>query len=188
MGALIPSPEGAPVQFANPHGLDFGPGNPGVRVPDSPSLSLTGRFTLCAWVRLRQLGPQPYHGVIEKWEMNAAGMAQNGYYLRVDAGGNVRAGVLGGTNKIEFGGSRKLPLGTWVHLAFVNDGVNLKLYVDGVADGSAPAIFMPTGGTSPLEIGRAMGNNALAGMMDDVRIYSIALGGADITQLVRGYP
>jgi hypothetical protein len=80
--------------------------------------------------------------------------------------------------------------GRWRFLAYVADGNTLKVYVNGVQQGSADMHNngMSFGNTAaPLRIGMggAFGvNHYFTGSMDDLRIYNRALSKADITSLM----
>ena len=79
-----------------------------------------------------------------------------------------------------------LPLNTWYHAAATYDGINMRLYLNGVQVASvaksgslAPCLDVP------LHIGRSPeGSNYLRGAIDDVRIYSSALNATEIKALM----
>ncbi len=186
MGGPMSSTITAPVMFPNPRSLEFPQGNPGVRVPDSPTLSLTGNFTIAAWVRPTTIGGTAFRGVVEKWETVDAG-PQNGYFLRLDSIGTMRGTIFAGNTPFTVNGNRKVTPQTWTHVALVREGPRLSLYVDGAIDKEAAPGPVPTGnGTSPLEIGRAMGTSPFEGLIDDVRIYNRALTPMEMAALARG--
>ena len=83
-----------------------------------------------------------------------------------------------------------IPLGTWVHLATTFDGTTLKSYVNGVLQQSVPASFNLTkvGGHMPLNIGLRNisihpDESDFNGVIDDVRVYKVALSGGDVAQV-----
>src|SRR5262249_7983339 len=79
-------------------------------------------------------------------------------------------------------GSTTVTAGQWHHLAAVYDGSTLKVYVDGVVDGSVAASVSPGDGSNSLKLG-ARGDDAalrLQGEIDEVAIYGHALTPEDI--------
>lgn len=78
-------------------------------------------------------------------------------------------------------GSTVVPLNTWTHLAGVWDGSELRVYINGVLDGTATI----TGGTlvssaNPVRIGANLLSEAFTGRIDEVRIWRTARTGAQI--------
>jgi len=66
--------------------------------------------------------------------------------------------------------SSKITTGTWQHLAFVNDGTNIKIYLNGTNVGTQ-AVLTPTSYVGPLAIGlRSDSTLPLNGYIDDLRI------------------
>lgn len=78
-------------------------------------------------------------------------------------------------------GSTIVPLNTWTHLAGVWDGSQLRVYINGVLDGTAAI----TGGTlvssaNPVRIGANLLSESFTGRIDEVRIWRTARTGAQI--------
>lgn len=73
----------------------------------------------------------------------------------------------GAQNRVESVGT--VPTGQWVHLAMVNDGGTIRLFIDGQPDGSAAISGTPQSISEDLTIGMAL-NVSLNGWMDDIRI------------------
>jgi hypothetical protein len=73
-------------------------------------------------------------------------------------------------------------LGTWVHIACVNDGTTSKLYVNGVMTTSVAAAAL-----TPKPTLGAVANNSptfgspLIGALDELRVFSQAKTAAEIT-------
>ncbi len=80
-----------------------------------------------------------------------------------------------------------LSTNTWYHLAGTYDGTNTKIYVNGTEQGNGAPSFTPATGTMPTEIGRdpydAANRLYMDGLIDDARIYSRALTGAEVQAL-----
>ena len=72
--------------------------------------------------------------------------------------------------------------GNWYHLTGVYDGTQLKIYVNGVRDGSKAETRALTQRTSSVRIGvGGTVNEPLKGIVDDVRIYNRALSDTEIS-------
>lgn len=148
-----------------------------VEVPDSPSLSMTGPFTLEANIYLNTNVQQ---AIIEKYDYPGL----NGYGLRL-LSGKITAFIcdptlFGATHGII--GATTVSPGVWHHVAAVYDGATLAVYLDGVLDGTVATPVTPTDGAASLKIG-ARGDDAntrLNGMIDEVKIYNRALSQSEV--------
>ncbi|MEU2612407.1 LamG-like jellyroll fold domain-containing protein [Micromonospora sp. NPDC007271] len=150
-----------------------------IAVPDSASLSVSGSFTLEAWVKLNDVCGQ--HSVVEKYDAPA----YNGYLLRVLPGGRISALTLAGAGQLaSVEGRTVVSPDEWHHLAAVYDGSTISVYLDGRLDGSAATKVGPTDGAGSLKLG-ARGDDAgtrLAGLLDEVAVYDHALTADEIAQ------
>lgn len=79
-----------------------------------------------------------------------------------------------------FGGA--MPVGQWAHAAFVWNGTESKLFVNGQAV-AVNAAAPPGGGQGIALAAETGGPNPWQGLMDDVRVYQRALSDAEIAQL-----
>jgi hypothetical protein len=181
-----PSTLAAPVTFPNRGSLRFDETrSQAVRVPDAPSLSLTGPFTLAAWVR-PSAAPTGNQGVIEKWDWDGA-RARRGYFLRLEASRKPRAAVFDANgNGVDVPAVGPVPADVWTHVAAVFDGSTLRIYVNGAVQGTAPNAPAPADGASALEIGRSGGVSGFDGNIDEARVYARALTGQEIAALAQG--
>jgi len=150
-------------------------GNQYVEAPDSASLDISSNITLAAWIYPRSLGGR----IVDKITAGA-----NDGYLLDTLNNRLRLIAIGGPS-----GSSILPTGSWVHVAGVYDGSQIRLYVNGAPDGTGPATGpIPTNNLT-LKIGNAHGAVVpFNGLIDDVRIYNRALSAADIQALASGTP
>ncbi len=143
-----------------------------VNVPDSATLSLTGNFSLEAWIRTNLNTVQ--QGIIEKFD--AAGT--NGYALRLTAAGKLQAVTYGAASSATVTGATTVTSGAWHHVAAVYNGATIKVYLDGAEDGSAAAAVNPTNGTNSLRIGAGGGTAGgfyFNGIIDELAIFNAAL-------------
>ncbi|TAN39110.1 MAG: hypothetical protein EPN23_00595 [Verrucomicrobia bacterium] len=148
-----------------------------VVVPEHPELSPTNGLTIECWVKTDVAGQNNW------WMINRVfgGCANTGY----------RLGLVGGRPCLEIpqtnwshslAASAPLPLGRWVHLAGTFDKHTMRLYVDGVEQGSLDR----SGPIKPNHMHLILGNydvgcaSHFVGLLDDVRLYDRALSPGEI--------
>jgi hypothetical protein len=161
--------------------LSFNGTNSWVTVADSATLDLANAMTLEAWVN-----PTTING----WEcvlMKEAGTdlayALYGDDNGEDAGQPRRpiVSVRQGNNTYWTPGTAQLALNTWTHLAATYDGTNLKMYVNGSLASSQSRTGPINVSSGALRIGGdSIWGEYFNGLIDEVRIYSRALGQAEI--------
>jgi len=153
-----------------------------------PSIQITtSAITLAGWVKSSSFPTGVAQRFISKavdsteqrtcWMLGQANNGQNHLSFRL------RTSALTTTLTAATG---TLPLNTWYHAAATYDGINMRLYLNGVQVASvaksgslAPCLDVP------LHIGRSPeGSNYLRGAIDDVRIYSSALNATEIKALM----
>ena len=72
-------------------------------------------------------------------------------------------------------GSTTITTGVWHHVAGVFDGSQMRVYLDGVLDGSVSTTNAPASGTSSLKIGRTSGGSYFGGLIDEARVSNSAV-------------
>jgi chitodextrinase len=155
-------------------GLVFNGTTAQITINDSASLHLTTGLTLEAWVNPTTVS-SAWRDVIYKGDDN--------YYLEATtaAGGVPAIGQLVGSTHGETYGLTPLPVNTWTHLAATYDGIVQRLYVNGTEVANHPQTGSIVTSSNPLQIG---GDNIysqhFAGMIDEVRVYNVALKPSDI--------
>ena len=155
-------------------GLMFNGTNSLITIADSASLHLTTGFTLEAWVNPTTVS-SAWRDVIYKGNDN--------YYLEATttAGGVPAIGQLVGTTHGETYGLTTLPLNTWTHLAATYDGALQRLYVNGTEVANHAQTGTIVTSANPLQIGGdSIFGQYFAGMIDEVRVYNVALKPTDI--------
>ena len=125
--------------------IDFG---------DPAVLDLTGdEVTLSIWLRLGAAGTEMK--VFAKWS-DAAG--DFSYLLSVLANNHALFAVFtGATDTVE--GTTDLNDGEWHHVAGTYDGSDIRIYVDGVEEGSTAASGTMSSNTAPVRIGAGSGGS-----------------------------
>jgi len=142
-----------------------------VQVPDSASLDLTAQITIDAWVYPTVLGRR----VVDK--ITAGG--SDGYLLDTWPG-NVRF-IVGNIGVV---GSTPLSTGVWTHIAGTYNGSQLRVYVNGVLDGSVNTNIAIPANNLPLRIGADQnGSNLFNGLIDEVEIFDRAISAEEIQSI-----
>jgi Concanavalin A-like lectin/glucanases superfamily/Bacterial Ig-like domain len=137
-----------------------------------------GPRTVCAWVN-----------TASQCGTNCVAMmygTSGGVYL----GNRTSTGGFGFAGGADFLGGTSLKLNTWTHLCHVYDGNNLRIFLNGVQDGTGSSVAATTLGDGVV-IGKASGNatqSAFNGRLDDVRIYAGALTPMVIRQMAVQVP
>ncbi len=152
--------------------LSFNGSGARVTVKDAASLDLTNAMTLEAWVYPTAVGG--WRDVIYK--------ETNDIYYLMGSSQNGSLPAVGGTFATTAAfGTTSLPLNTWSHLAGTYDGAMLRLYVNGVPVGSQAQTGAIHTSTGVLSIGGdGLYGQYWAGLIDEVRIYNLALSQAQI--------
>lgn len=150
-----------------------------VAIPNSPSLNITGTFTLEAWINpsvTSALGK----GIIAK-----SPSSSGRYALRILSN---RIFIVSNTSsKLISRISNPIPLNTWTHVAGTLDTNGVyKIYINGNLDTSSTiANSFPNSGTDSLMIGSTNTSNEFEGMIDEVRVWNTALSAIQITGLMK---
>jgi hypothetical protein len=151
--------------------LSFNGTNALVTINNAPSLQLTSGMTLEAWVYPTTVN-NAWRDVIYKGNDN--------YYLEGTSSNSSRP-AMGGTFGSDLYGTGALTANTWAYLAATYDGATMRLYVNGVQVSSRAQTGAIATSTNPLQIGGdSIYGQFFAGRIDEVRIYSRALGVAEI--------
>ncbi len=163
--------------------LAFGGGM--VTLADDAVLKLTGAMTVTAWVTVDSFGASPR--VVSK----GGGAGSRGWELNFESDGTARFRVsIDGTDAT--GGAAAVApapgVGQWMHLAGVYEpSTAVRLYINGVEVATTttgvPATQHDT--SYPVAIGKRAANDccALAGQIDDVRIFDRPLGPQEVADL-----
>ncbi|GEM_PF-5950555 len=160
--------------------LQFDGENDILTIPDSNDLDFTEGFTLEAWVRPE--ATHPWATLFAKED--PSGELPYSFLLYAQNPGEVPSAYLTSVEAAETGvnGSAPLPLNTWTHVALTSDNEHSRLYIDGKLDetGSALPLLISNGA---LQIGgNEIWGEHFEGKIDEVRLYSEALGEAGIEE------
>jgi len=158
-----------------------------VSVNNSTTLSLTGSFTISAWI-FAKTGSTNQRGIVTKWDGSTS---TGGYDMRLEASKVLALGTFDATPGITSTSTtpRALTEGVWTHVAATYDSTGgvIKLYKDGTLDNpGVSGIPAPTASATALQIGQAQGAQFFHGNIDEVRIYNRALLDTEIVFLKDG--
>jgi hypothetical protein len=162
----------------------------GVRVDMRGALDNLAAYTIAAWILRPASHPGRYESVISRQQgdldYEAFNLAVVDDHLRAYRS-LTASGVPG-----RIDAPADLPLGAWIHVAAVWDGQKLRLYQDGLEIGSGAHDFPLQATTKPLFLGtneNADGDrDSLAGSLDEVLIYDVALSPQAMRALAMGAP
>ncbi len=150
-----------------------------IEAPDAPALDFIDTFTLAAWI----FPDNSANGDIQTIVSKPRSAGGTGYRLGLTSGGLLGLGANNGLGtNCALSSPAPLPAGQWSHVAGSLDGDGrVKLWIDGQVVADSPMLcpgFMLQNSTEPLQIGRefaALGGRHFDGMVDQVRLFNIAL-------------
>lgn len=177
------------------NGVTYAPGQVGqafslsgsayVQIPDSAALHMTTALTIEAWVKPAGLSTS-FGKFITKDLFSQCGSPYFVFSLEVDQSGRKPAFAVahstaaGDVSYVM--SSDPINVGQWSHLVATFDGRRVRIYVNGVLKGDAPAIKATLASSAmPLIIGRSAAcGQGIPGLYDEVSVYSRALTAAEI--------
>ncbi|MBN1466845.1 CotH kinase family protein, partial [candidate division KSB1 bacterium] len=166
-GLLRGNPQWTDGKYAG--GISFGGADDYVDCGDPENLNIENELTIAAWVKQRDAGNDEHNPWITKGDHSFAikHYSENQYEFFIYDGGwqTVRAPAAKEHN------------GAWHHFAGTYDGDNLVLYIDGERKASERFSGTINQTNDPINIGRnaEASDRFLDGVIDDVRIYNVAL-------------
>ncbi len=155
------SPTDGSMEFSPTYTSGTPTNNQYFSIPASNNYAFTGDFTVECWVNLKNVT-----GVYQSF----LGQYTSGtpWLLQVQPGGRLRlTGAYGADIS-----SSLLSINTWYHIALVRSGTSVKIYVNGVNNGSATitSTFGDATKITTIGAGDAPGNDRFNGFISNVRI------------------
>jgi YD repeat-containing protein len=161
-----------------------------VDVPGSTSLNITGPITVEAWIKVNAIDGS-YHDIVSRMNRNNTASG-GGYSLTVTNLGKLRLDLFQSNSSwSSLIGATAMSANTWHHVAGVFDGSQMRIYLNGVLDGSLNTTMGQASGSGPLRIGRAghepnapplyLPSYIFSGRIDDVRVSAAALYSSNFT-------
>ncbi|MBI2441816.1 MAG: LamG domain-containing protein [Lentisphaerae bacterium] len=151
-----------------------------IETPHNPSLNITRRITISAWILLRTIPPYAcWPAVVEK----RSGQPGSGYALlqcSESSAVKLESAGIGSVNT-----KNPLPLNTWVHVAGTYDGDKMQLYVNGALDSTtantsgsiiecATSVFIGRRSYEPVFFN---------GVLDEIMIFNRGLSAGEVKQI-----
>jgi hypothetical protein len=160
-------------------GLEFpGIGGSRVEVPHDDSLTLA-EWTITAWAKLP--GPGGAWAIIV---VKDPGDGMQNYALDLSPDGRVFSEVTSGGSWSDCGSTTIVYDDIWHFLAASHDGTTLRVYVDGVKENEQDFAAGDVN-TAPVAIGDRMNSaQPLLGVVDDIGLFSVALGEDDLNTIM----
>ena len=156
-----------------------------IEVGDVASIDLTGdQVTLSGWMKVDALNGE--QKLFSKWA-DAGGRFQ--YLLSINSADKPICAINTGSSKIATG-STTTPTGAWLHIAGTYDGSDIRVYLNGVQDGSIAQTGNMPDTTAPLTIGAGSGGSGseepFDGSLGHYAIWDIPLSADEIKSLANG--
>jgi concanavalin A-like lectin/glucanase superfamily protein len=158
-----------------------------VLIPTSTTLNLTASYTIAFWINIPALPSADDTILINKW---VNGLEDK--FTWINANGHIGFYLFEVTPVTSpLVSATALSLNTWHHVAATYNGADENIYIDGQFDASQVAAGDIANNTGSLcfahNASRAAFNNTyFAGDLDEIRWYSRALSGAEVTELAAG--
>jgi len=174
------------LQFESPYSnfsLEFDGTDDYIDCTNDSIFNLTTGMTISAWIN-------PTVAVTNKF-LVAKRWSTNSYQIATAGSINPQCSVWIGTTRYNASGSTVLSAGTWYHIVGTFDGSNVKVYVDGVLEGTTAASGSLDQTADIVSIAKGVNNNTynFNGKIDEVAIWDSALTAAQVTQVYNnGYP
>lgn len=152
-----------------------------VSIATNASLDFTTReLTLMAWIYLDVL---PASNVFSYLFYKTTNVANDGYYMRLrENDAKIDFAVKGDLARLR--STDTVPTGQWVHIAATYDGVEQKIYKDGILLDSKLEDTDIDSSTSNLGVGGGGATGSyFDGKMDEARIYGKALSANEIQEI-----
>lgn len=155
---------------------DLDGANDYVAIPNEGLYDVTGPMTVAAWIKVDAFDQQ-FQAIIAKgdgsWRLSREGTSDLLHFACT------------GLSSPHLTSNRGVNDGAWHHVAGVYTGSQIRLYIDGKLDSSLNSSGTITANNEPVQIGQnsQQANRNWEGGLFDVRLYDIALSGAEIAEL-----
>ena len=151
-----------------------------VRYNNAFDFSTSNSFTYSFWAKYNNSSQTSKDLIIK-----AASSKQNPrFFIGSDGSFNFRLYDGTSANNVNIPLSASIKNRTWHHFVGLNDGGTVKVYIDGIHQGTDSSTVIGTiQNSGAISIGAQYGANAFNGSLDDVRVYNRALTVNEIKQI-----
>ncbi len=159
------------------YALDFDGTNDYIDCGNNPSIQISGTaITMEAWIKPTKVGTM---SILKKCGIIGGG---TGYELYCGSAGFVYCRFNGNDASRALSTTSYPSTGAWIHVAATYDGVNTKMYINGVLEGTTAFTAAIVNSTNILEIANDPSTAArfFQGSIDEVRLWNVARTDADI--------
>jgi len=164
------------------HSLNLNGTSAFVQGPSSSGLSIAGAITVEAWIKIDSIGA--YRTIISKEAFQQTGTG-GGYRLAITDLGRVRLDLFQSHNTYTTAiGTTTVTPGVWQHVAGVFDGSQMRIYLNGVLNGTVSTTAGPATGTGNVYLGRfsySLNPYYFNGLIDEARVSNAALYTSNFT-------
>jgi len=156
-----------------------------IEIGDVAALDLTGdTVSLSSWIRIEALNGE--QKIFDKWSDVDSNFS---YLLSMNVDNKIIMAIHSGTTTIATG-TTTLSTGVWFHVAGTYDGSNIRVYLNGIEEGSTAKTGNMVSNTSPVRIGAGSGGvgteQPFNGDIGHCEIWDSALSANEIKSLSVG--
>jgi hypothetical protein len=167
------------------NGVSFDGSASYLEVPHAESLAVAeagADFSVTFWMLLRTWSPGTWRVIAHKG--TTAQERTFGMWIQLnDRTLHARISTTRDTNE-GLDGATPLPTGRWCHVAYVKQGGELRIYLDGKLDGRTTLTGDVVSNAGPIRFGKDPFFAGFDGMLDDIRIYRLALSDESVTEVI----
>jgi hypothetical protein len=161
-----------------------GSGSQSINFGNSSSINFNGNITMAAWVF--PTISNAYQVIIANSDGSGSGGNRN-YALFLSTSGTGQVYVVIGGNAIgDVAVTPAWTVNAWNHVVMTADGVNVKIYINGILANTTPSTSVSVNTAGRLVyVGAENGHYPLNGKLDEVAVWQKALNAAEVQQLYR---
>ncbi len=162
------------------YALDFDGADDYIDCGNDSSLQITSDLSISAWFKIDNSSPNSYFNIITKW---ISGNAAWSSYVAKSTGILSFWISTNGSTQIQINSNTNVNDGNWHHFTGINDGTNIKLYIDGNLEntGTGGTIY---NSTQNVLIGKTNQNSFLfSGSISNASIWNTALTSTQVSEI-----
>ncbi|MEM3616535.1 MAG: LamG domain-containing protein [Candidatus Bathyarchaeia archaeon] len=149
-----------------------------VFIENSPSLQVSQSITITAWTKVEETTGD-HQIILAKWYPSPS------YVLEMQPDGQTpQLAIVNSAGTVIYAISNiAIPIGEWAHITGTYDGLNVKIYVNGILTGTSELCGPINIGDQPVLIGAhavEWDRNWFNGIIDEVKIYNRALSAEEV--------